>query len=177
MNVSEWNASDTLHRADAVGPIFTVNSPHTRVSLAYVEKRINLRLRFGHPVREWQIDRWQRRALFMPTARFCRVRYESNDYGATRWQLMVLQACMPLDAMQRIVGVQPGASLLLRAEGKRQVQPALEQMDAIEALGVDLAAVSPAYWHTLHNRVAARMPLPVYTAERHAAYLAGEALR
>jgi hypothetical protein len=153
------------------------NTPLTCVSLAHVEQRVNVRLRFGHPVRDWRIDRWQRRALFMPAAMFCRVRYESNDYGTTRWQLMVLQTCMPLDAMQRIVGVQPGARLLLRAEGERQVQPVLEKMDAIEALGADLAAVSPAYWRTLHNRVAVRMPLPVYTAERHAAYLAGDGLR
>ena len=113
----------------------------------------------------------------MPAAMFCRMHHASNDHGTTRWQLMVLQACMPLDVMQRIVGVHPGARLLLRAEGERQVQPVLEQMDAIEALGVDLAAVSPAYWCTLHNRVAARVSLPVYTADRHAAYLAGEGLR
>ena len=36
--------------------------------------------------------------------------------------------------------------------------------------------VSPAYWRTLANRLAARLPLPEYTAERHAAWLAGRAL-
>jgi hypothetical protein len=176
MKVSGRTANDTLKRSHAL-PDLTVNAPLTCASLVYVEQRVNLWLRFGHPVHDLPIDRWQRRAFFMPAAMFCRVRYESNDYGTTRWQLIVLQACMPLDAMQCIVGVQPGASLLLRAEGERQVQAALEQMDAIEALGVDLAAVSLAYWRTLHNRAAARMPLPVYTAERHAAYLAGETSR
>jgi hypothetical protein len=177
MNVSGRTGRDTLPQSSAVLPDFTVSTPLTGVSLAYVEQRVNLWLRFGHPLRDWRIDRWQRRALFTPAALFCRVRYESNDYGTTRWQLMVLQACLPLDAMQRIAGIHPGACLLLHAEGERQVQPVLEQMAAMEALGFDLAAVSPAYWRTLHNRVSARMPLPVYTAERHATYLAGEGLR
>lgn len=151
--------------------------PLTRVSLAFVEHRINLYLRFGHPVRELRLDRWRRYAAFLPAAMFCRVRWESSDYGTTRWQLMVLQTCTPLDAVQRIAGIQPGARLLLCAEGERQVQSVLSQIDAIEALGIDPVSVSPAYWRTLGNRLSARLPLPVYTAERHAAYLAGEVLR
>lgn len=152
-------------------------TPLTRVSLAFVERRINLYLRFGHPVRELRLDRWRRSAIFTPAAVFCRVRWESNDYGTTRWQLMVLQACTPLDAVQRIAGIRPGARLLLCAEGELQVQSVLPQIDAIETLGIDPVAVSPAYWRTLGNRLSARLPLPIYTAERHAAYLAGEVLR
>ena len=155
----------------------TNDTPLTRVSLAFVEHRINLYLRFGHPLRELRLNRWRRSAMFLPAALFCRVRWESNDYGTTRWQLMVLQACTPLDAVQRIAGIQPGARLLLCAEGERQVQSVLPQIDAIEALSIDPAAVSPAYWRTLGNRLSARMPLPPYSVERHAAYLAGEVLR
>ena len=155
----------------------TNDTPLTRVSLAFVAHRINLYLRFGHPVRDLRLDRWRRSAMFLPAAVFCRVRWESNDYGTTRWQLMVLQACTPLDAVQRIAGIQPGARLLLCAEGERQVQLLLPRIDAIEALGIDPAAVSPAYWRTLGNRLSARMPLPPYSVERHAAYLAGEVLR
>ena len=153
------------------------STPLTRVSLAFVEHRINLYLRFGHPVRELRLDRWRRSAIFTPAAVFCRVRWESNDYGTTRWQLMILQACTPHDAVQRIVGIQPGARLLLCAEGERQVQSVLPHIDAIETLGIDPVAVSPAYWRTLGNRLTARLPLPAYTVERHAAYLAGEVLR
>ncbi|MBN9321508.1 MAG: DUF2840 domain-containing protein, partial [Delftia acidovorans] len=86
-----------------------------------------------------------------------------NDYGTIRWQLMVMQACMPMDGAQRIPGVQPGARLLLHIDG-------------IETLGIAPAGASPAYWRTLGNRLAARLPLPEYTAERHAAWLAGRAL-
>ena len=72
--------------------------------------------------------------------------------------------------------MQPGARLLLHAEGEKQVRAALERIDAIEALGIAPNGASPAYWRTLANRLAARLPLPEYTAERHAAWLTGRAL-
>ncbi|WP_426145771.1 DUF2840 domain-containing protein [Ralstonia pseudosolanacearum] len=152
------------------------NVPLTRVALAYVDKRINLYLRFGNPACTIQLDRWRRSAVFLPQAIFCRIRWESNDYGTTRWQLMVMQACTPLEAVQRIPGIQPGARLLLHAEGERQVQAVLPLIDAIEALGIAPIDVSPAYWRTLGNRLAAQLPMPEYTAERHAAWLAGREL-
>jgi hypothetical protein len=151
--------------------------PLTRVSLAYVEQRINLYLRLGHPARTVQLDRWRRCAVFLPAAIFCRIRWESNDYGTTRWQIMVMQACTPLDVTQRIPGIHPGARILLCAESEQRTRAVLAQIDAIEALGIDPADVSPAYWRTLGNRLAARLPLPEYSAERHAAWLAGRVLQ
>ena len=114
--------------------------------------------------------------MFMPGAMLCRVRWQANDYGTIRWQLMVMQAATPLDAVQRIPGVQPGARLLLHAEGENAVRAVLERIDGIEALGIAAIDVSPAYWRMLANRLAAHLPLPEYTAERHAAWLAGRAL-
>ncbi|WP_333984861.1 DUF2840 domain-containing protein [Burkholderia orbicola] len=151
-------------------------APLTRVSLAYVEQRIDLYLRFGDPARTVRLDRWRRVALFLPSAVFCRIRWHANDYGTIRWQLMVMQACTPLDAAQRIPGVLPGARLLLHAEGEPAVRAVLAQLDAIEAQGIAPADVSPAYWRALGNRLAARLPLPAYTAERHAAWLARRTL-
>ncbi|MEQ6438183.1 DUF2840 domain-containing protein [Comamonas sp. w2-DMI] len=151
-------------------------APLTRVALAYIEARFKLYLRFGEPARTHQLDRWRRSAAFLPGAVLCRVRWQTNDYGTVRWQLMVMQTCTPLDAAQRIPGVQPGARLLLHAEGDGQVRAVLERIDAIEALGIAPVAASPAYWRTLANRLAARLPLPEYTAERHAAWLTGRAL-
>ena len=152
------------------------SAPLTRVALAYIEPRFKLYLRFGEPVRTRQLDRWRRCAMFMPGAILCRVRWQANDYGTIRWQLMVVQAATPLDALQRIPGVQPGACLLLHAEGDANVRAVLERIDGIEALGIAAIDVSPAYWRTLANRLAAHSPLPEYTAERHAAWLAGRAL-
>ncbi|GAO21800.1 glycosidase [Alicycliphilus sp. B1] len=154
----------------------TDTTPLTRVALAYVDQRIDIYLRFGEPAHVIRYDRWRRCAVFLPNAVFCRIRWQSNDFGTVRWQLMVMQACTPLDGAQRIVGVQPGARLLLHAEGENQVRAVLERIDAIEALGITPAAASPAYWRTLANRLAARLPLPDYSAERHAAWLAGRAL-
>jgi len=148
-------------------------TPLTRVSLAYVEQRIDIYLRFGEPARTIRLDRWRRVAVFLPGAVFCRIRWHANDYGTVRWQLMVMQACTPLDAAQRIPGVLPGARLLLNVEREPAVRAVLARIDAIEALGITAIDVSPAYWRTLGNRLAARLPLPEYTAERHAAWLAG----
>ncbi|WP_321855506.1 DUF2840 domain-containing protein [Paraburkholderia tropica] len=151
-------------------------APLTRVSLAYIEQRIDLYLRFGEPACIVRLDRWRRVAVFLPGALFCRIRWHANDYGTIRWQLLVMQACTPLDAAQRIPGVLPGARLLLHAEGEPGVRAVLAQLDAVEVQGIAPADVSPAYWPTLGNRLAARLPLPAYTAERHAAWLAGRAL-
>lgn len=150
--------------------------PLTRVSLAYIESRFKLYLRFGEPARTIRLDRWRRIAAFLPNTVFCRVRWQANDYGTIRWQLMVMQAGTSVDTVQRIPGVQPGACLLLHAEGENRVRAVLERIDAIEALGIAPSAASPAYWRTLANRLAARLPLPEYTAERHAAWLAGRML-
>ncbi len=148
----------------------------TRVSLAHVEQRIDLYLRFGEPTRTIRLDRWRRVAMFPPGAVFCRIRWHANDYGTIRWQFMVMQACTPLDAAQRIPGVLPGARLLLHSEGEAAVRAVLAQIDAIEALGIATIDVSPGYWRMLGNRLVARLPLPEYTTERHAAWLAGRAL-
>lgn len=106
-------------------------APLTRVSLAFVEQRIDLYLRFGEPARTIRLDRWRRVAVFLPGAMFCRIRWHANDYGTIRWQLMVLQACTPQDEAQRIPGVLPGARLLLHAEGEPAVRAVLAQLDAI----------------------------------------------
>lgn len=150
---------------------------HMRVSLAFVEHRVNVWLRFGQPVRETVVDRWRRVATFEPNAVCCRVKWIGNDYGTALWQLMVLHAPMPLDGAQRIAGVAPGARILLRSDGEHQVKAVLKVIDAIEALGIEPAAVAATYWRTVGNRLATRQPLPDYTTERHAAHLARGVLR
>ncbi|MGB3874094.1 MAG: DUF2840 domain-containing protein [Stenotrophomonas sp.] len=176
MTASASPATGTATAALAVPTGQPASTPLTRVALAYIEARFKLYLRFGEPARTLQLDRWRRCAVFLPGAVFCRTRWQANDYGTVRWQLMVMQACTPLDAAQRIPGVQPGARLLLHAEGENAVRAVLERIDAIEALGIAPVGASPAYWRTLANRIVARQPLPEYTAERHAAWLTGRAL-
>jgi len=55
-----------------------------RVSLAFVEHRVNVWMRFGQPVRETVVDRWRRVATFEPNAVCCRVKWIGNDYGKRR---------------------------------------------------------------------------------------------
>ena len=148
-----------------------------RVSLAFVQHRVNVWLRFGRPMREIILDRWRRVATFEPGAICCRIKWIGNDHGTALWQLMVLQAPMPFDGAQRVAGVQPGARILLRADGEAQVKAVLDVIDAIEALGIDPCAVAVTYWCTVGNRLAARQPLPAYTMARHAAHLTRGALR
>lgn len=152
------------------------NKPLTRVSLIHIEERINVDLRFGEPVRIVRLDRWRRCAMFPPGAMFCVIRWQANDIGTTPWQLMVMQSGTPLDTMQRIPGVRPGAHLLLNVKGENAVRAVLERIGAIEALGIATIDVSPAYWRTLGNRSEARLPLPEYTVERHASWLARRTL-
>lgn len=147
-----------------------------RVSLAFVEHRVNLWLRFGRPVRETVLDRWRRVATFTPGAVCCRVKWLGNDFGTALWQLVVLQAPTPQDGVQRIAGVSPGARILLRADGEDRVKAVLAAIDAIEQAGIDPCTAATVYWRMAGNRLAARMPLPVYTTERHAAHLAREGL-
>lgn len=148
-----------------------------QVSLAFVEHRVNVWLRFGKPAREIVINRWRRVAVFEPGAVCCCVKWIANDYGTALWQLMVLQAPRLFDGAQRISGVVPGAHILLRADGEQQVKAVLAAIDAIEQLSIDPCAVAVTYWRTVGNRLAARQPLPKYTPERHAAHIARGALQ
>ncbi|MDO8768510.1 MAG: DUF2840 domain-containing protein [Burkholderiaceae bacterium] len=148
-----------------------------QVSLAFVERRVNVWLRFGWPVRETVLNRWRRVAVFEPGAVCCRVKWIANDYGTTLWQLMVLQAPTQFDGARRIAGVVPGARVLLRADGEQQVNAVLAVVDAMERLGIDPCAVAVTYWSGVGNPLAAHQPLPEYTLERHAAHIARGALQ
>lgn len=129
-------------------------------------------LRFGEPRSVIGLDAQRRIAVFGPGAVCCRVQWVANAYGPIFRQLMVLQADDGSRDIQTVRGVAPGARILLHVRGEARVQTALRVVDEIAARGICLAHVSTDYWRTLDNRLAARLPLPEYTAERHAAYLA-----
>lgn len=154
-----------------------VRPPMMRVSLAFIDGQVNVWLRFGRPARAIQVDRVRRVAMFRPGTVCCRVRWASNGYGSTIWQLMVLQAGMPSDTLQTLIGVTPGARILLRAEGERQVRQVFGIIDRIDASGIDPCRVPTTYWAMVQNRLSARLPLPDYTEERREAHRAMEGLR
>ncbi|MES1937518.1 DUF2840 domain-containing protein [Salinisphaera hydrothermalis] len=149
------------------------DTPLTRVSLVHVPQRLAVSLRFGAPARVEHLERSRRVAWFRSGAIFGRLYWRANAYGTVRRQLMVLQAGGLWHEAQRI----PGARVLLRAEGQKTVYTVLMLIDAIEAQGIALPDVAPTYWRTLGNRLAARQPLPIYSAERHAVWRMGRGLQ
>jgi hypothetical protein len=132
---------------------------------------MNVYLRFGRPHSVQRIDPLRSRVYFKPGAVFGRVWWEANEYGTTCWELMVLKAGTPKQSIQRVVGIAPGATVLLHVRGPKKVPVALQLMDAIEAQQIHCADVAPGYWRTIHNRLTGRTEAAVYTAERHAAHL------
>lgn len=142
-----------------------------QVSLAFVDQRVNVWLRFGKPVRETVLNRWRRVAVFEPGAVCCRVKWIANDYGTALWQLMVLQAPMAFDGAQRIAGVKPGARILLRADGELLVKAVLAVIDAMERLGIDPCSATLTYWGAVGDCLTARQPLPEYTHEWPAVHI------
>lgn len=149
----------------------------TRVSLIFIPDRVNIWLRFGHPVAEHLQDGQRRFADFAPGALLCRIEWQANRYGTTRWVLRVLQTASAGETAQVVTGVQPGAQILLRVSSQQRVIQVLGLIDDLEAQGHDPSHVPPDYWRTVHNRLAAHMPPPAYTPERHAAFCAREAVR
>ncbi|MGA4814780.1 DUF2840 domain-containing protein [Pseudomonas aeruginosa] len=79
----------------------------------------------------------------------CRVRWQANDYGTIRWQLMVMQAATPLDATQRIPACSQARACCCMQKVDANVRAVLERIDGIEALGIAAIDVSPAYWRML----------------------------
>lgn len=172
-------ACTTTAYAPAPWPAFAIPQRPTpiRVSLAFVEHRVNIWLRFGKPSRESVLDRWRRTAVFDPGTVCCRVKWLGNDFGTAMWQLMVLKAPAGGASVQRICGVLPGAHLLLRTDGESGVKSVLKLIGDMEAAGIDPCTAALTYWSTLGNRLASRQPLPVYDIARHTAHLAREAFR
>ncbi|AWP61190.1 hypothetical protein B7P02_15585 [Bordetella bronchiseptica] len=148
-----------------------------RVSLLEWGAPAHVRLRFGRPCRVIALGGGRGQAVFeagQRCARWLRVR---NGYGIVREELLILQASCAGQVVQRVAGVSPGARVLLRAQGPTQVTAVLMLIERIEAAGFVAHDVAPCYWRSVHNRLMARYPLPMYTAARHAAWSARRTLQ
>lgn len=146
-----------------------MTSALTRVGLVTIRRRINVYLRFGKPSIVKPTNPQCRQAFFAPGEVFCRVWWERNTYGTTRWQLAILQAMAPHQVVQTIVGIAPGATILLAADGARAVKSALRLIGRVEAQGIAPSNVAPTYWRVAQNRLAGRAEIGFYGTDRHAA--------
>ena len=148
-----------------------MNASLTRVDLVTIPDVMNVYLRFGRPARMQQTNAQRRCAYFVPENIVCRIWWERNRYGTTRWQLVILQAKAPRSPVQTIAGVTPGAAILLSVEGERFVKTVLRLISTLERQRVAPMAVAPSYWRVVHNRLAGRAEVGPYGADRHAAEL------
>jgi hypothetical protein len=143
--------------------------PLTRLDLVSIPRVINVYLRFGSPTRTLQTGAQRRCVYIAPEDIFCRMWWERNYYGTTRWELVILQAKAPHSPVQKIAGITPGAAILLSVEGKRQVKTILQLISTLERQGIAPVMVAPTYWRVAHNRLAGRGEVGPYGADRHAA--------
>jgi hypothetical protein len=155
--------------ADASSP--AASKRLTWVELVWFEKRIERWIRFGRSTDERILDRRRRLVGFEPGALFAFVRWAANDRGTVISRIDILAAAAPGAACSTVPGVTPGGEQLLRLSGWPKVAQVLRCIDAIDALGVDPAAVAPEHWRHVHNRLAAGEAPRPYTRERHRAWL------
>ena len=135
----------------------------TRVTVLFLDNKVNDRVRFGTPTAERIIDRRCRVDLFEPGVVFGYIQWRTD-----LWRLWVLRAARPGERAETVPGVAPGAHIWLIAGGARQVTRALTLIDAIEDQALDPAALPESYWRAVHNRIAAGLEPRVYSVAEHA---------
>jgi hypothetical protein len=143
----------------------------THVELIWVEKMIEYWIRFGQQAGERIIDRRRRIVSFAPDCIFAFVRWQSNDYGTILSRIDIVRAIRPREPYQTLPFIRPGGDILLHVAGWPKVERVLQAIDAIDALAINPADVSPDHWRHVHNRLAARLEPRTYTLARHAAWL------
>ena len=143
----------------------------TTVELLWLEKRIENRVRFGHPVSEKKLDHHRRIVSFAPGSIFAFVRWTSNDFGTVLSRIDVLRAVTPGQRYSTVPWISPGGESLLRLSGWAKVERVLHLIDAIEAIDIDPSDAAPDYWHHVHNRLSVNENPRTYTRARHQAWL------
>lgn len=143
----------------------------TDVELTWIEQHIEHWIRFGRDVEERIIDRRRRILSFPPDSTFAFVRWAANEYGTILSRITILRAVAPGQPYQTVPSVRPGGEILLAIDGWPKVERVLQAIDAIEAVGIDPAEVSPDYWRHLHNRLTAGQEPRGYTRAQHRAFL------
>jgi hypothetical protein len=143
----------------------------TRVELLWLAKRIENRIRFGRTVEERKLDHFRRMVFFEPGRIFGFVRWASNDFGTVVSRIDILRAVGAGEPCSTVPCVGPGAEILLHISGWPKVEQVLQQIDAIETLGIDPADVAPEHWQHVQNRLIANELPRYYTRLRHQAWL------
>lgn len=149
----------------------------TRVTVLFLADRVNDRVRFGAPSAERIIDRRARIELYAPGTVFGYVQWRADRHGTQLWRLWVLRAATPGERAETVPGIAPAAHIWLSTAGVARVTRALALIDALEASGLDPAALPESYWRTVHNRIAAGLEPRVYAPAEQAERQAKSGLR
>jgi hypothetical protein len=144
----------------------------TTVELTYIEKRIEHWIRFGQPVSDKVLDKRRRLLAFAPGSVFGFIRWTANDYGTVVSCFDIVRAVDMHEPFQTVPFVRPGGELLLDISGWPKVRRVLEEIDAIEELGLHPADICPDHWRVLNGRIAANVASRPYTRAMHKAWLA-----
>lgn len=148
----------------------------TTVELTYIEKRVEHWIRFGQPVSDEVLDKRRRLVAFTPGSVFGFIRWTATDYGTVVSCFDIVRVVEPGAAFQTVPFVRPGGELLLDVSGWPRVRRVLEEIDAIEELGLHPADICPDHWRTLNGRIAANVVSRPYTRAMHKAWLARKRL-
>lgn len=148
----------------------------TTVELTFIQKRVEHWLRFGQPVSDKVLDKRRRLLAFTPGSVFGFIRWAANDYGTVVSCIDIVRAVDMHELLQTVPFVSPGGELLLDVSGWPKVRRVLEEIDAIETLGLHPAEICPDHWRILNGRIAANVASRPYTLAMHKAWLARKRL-
>ncbi len=143
----------------------------TLVELTFQKQKVEHWIRFGHKSYEQILDRRRSVVGFAPNSVFAFVRWAAGEHGTIISRIDIVRAIGRGEPFQTLPFVRPGGDILLRLDTWAKVEKALQAIDAVEALGLDPADVSPDHWRHVHNRLSAGLEPQNYTPERHAAWL------
>ena len=143
----------------------------TLVELTFDKRKVERWIRFGRKSYEQIIDRRRSLVGFAPESVFAFVRWAAGEHGTVISRIDIVRAIGRGEPYQTLPFVRPGGDILLKIEGWPRVEHVLRIIDAIEALGIDPADVSPDHWRHVHNRLAAGHEPRAYTAQHHRAFL------
>lgn len=143
----------------------------TLVELTFQKQKVEHWIRFGRKSYEQILDRRRSIVGFAPDSIFAFVRWAAGEHGTVISRIDIVRAVSRGEPFQTLPFVRPGGEILLRLDSWPKVQRALAAIDAVEALGIDPADVSPEHWRHVHNHLTAVQEPNTYTPERHAAWL------
>ncbi|WP_366523843.1 DUF2840 domain-containing protein [uncultured Algimonas sp.] len=121
----------------------------TVVVVQYRKKRLNHRILFGTPVREYRLG-WRRSlASFLPGQVFGYERWRANRYGTQAWSIAVGRACAP-SGVTFVEGIHPGLDLWLHAIGKTRVKRVFDALSAFRDVGIKPSELPERRWRALN---------------------------